>query len=430
MDEINYRLRILNILFGLFLISLISVFVVYFFSDYGYESWQVSEFLINYQGGFVRRGLLGEILFFFIRHTHFDVEWTVKIISAICCIGVCLFFVKSFLKRGYTLYLLPLCFFCSGPLMYNAWLKKDYLMVGIFIIILLIYAKDTLPLFVKILLINILAIFTVLTHEVFGFFALPALFFLFINWFKKKSIFSSIGLSMIALIPSVLGFLSILYNHGDQATAQAVWDSWFILSGRETTAVPMNSVGYLGCPIGTVWTHLKDYIFGVKDNYILAIWYWMIVFPVVYYITTNALLVFKKRPEVYTEKHRTILSSIYIFQLLCLSPVFIFFSMDYIRNFFYLTTSTFALFMIVPMDTLERLLPSILTKFAGKINAWFDLILPPSKSSMAVLMLTVGISFSSFSFRTVVMSTMVYRILLLFSEPTIMLKNLLFTLFQ
>ena len=46
---------------------ILSVFIfqiIKFYSFYSeYSSWQYVEWLINYQGGFVRRGFIGEILF-------------------------------------------------------------------------------------------------------------------------------------------------------------------------------------------------------------------------------------------------------------------------------------------------------------------------------------------------------------------------------
>jgi len=56
-------INIKNFLFGLVLCA--SAFqIIRFYSFYlEYSAWQYSDWLINYQGGFVRRGLIGEILF-------------------------------------------------------------------------------------------------------------------------------------------------------------------------------------------------------------------------------------------------------------------------------------------------------------------------------------------------------------------------------
>jgi hypothetical protein len=428
-NDTNFRLKIFNILFLLFFLSLLSVFFVNLFSHYGYESFQISEFLINYQGGFVRRGLLGEGLFFFTKYFGLDVEWTIKIISAFCCFAVCAFFVKAFLKKGYTLYLLPLCFFCGGIIMTDSWIRKDFLMLGVFILSLLIFNKKALPLFLRIILINLLTIFILLTHEVSGFYSLPILGLLLMHSFlKDKKIIASAGLSFISLLPAIFVFVVVMFNHGDREMSQVIWDSWNILTHKEMTSVPsLNAIGAIGWPSkGTFQVHF-NLNFLAEEYYLLSTLYWLIVFPVVYYISTNALLVFKNRPEIYTENHRTNLSAILLFQFVCLLPLFICLSADYIRIFFYLTASSFALFLIVP-DKVAACFPNILIRLVTKINKGLDRILPPSKTTVGFLMLTIGISYTSFLIKTIWMSTMIYRILLLFSQPIILLKHYILNL--
>ncbi|MDR3340895.1 MAG: hypothetical protein LBT25_12560 [Candidatus Symbiothrix sp.] len=309
--------------------------------------------------------------------------------------------------------------------MSEVWIRKDFLMVGFFILILMVYIQKRLPFWLKILLINLLSIFIILTHEVFAFFALPVLFLLLFNFFhEKRKIYASIGFSLAVLFPSILTFLLVTVNHGDQTTVQAIWDSWSAISGKEIIRIPgNNAVDAIGWPgIDTLFFHFRIN-FLLEEFYILSIWYWLIVFPVVYYISTNAFSVFKKRPEVYTENDRTILSSILCFQLLCLSPLFVCLSIDYIRLFFYLTASSFALFLMVPQNVLANLFPVLPVQLIKKINKGFDLVLPPSKTTLAFLMLIVGISYSGFTLKTIWMSTMVYRIFLLFSEPVILFRD-------
>ena len=62
-----------------FLFSLVAVFFVFttvkFYSFYTeYSTWQYSDWLINYQGGLIRRGLIGEILFRLHKLTFVDLD--------------------------------------------------------------------------------------------------------------------------------------------------------------------------------------------------------------------------------------------------------------------------------------------------------------------------------------------------------------------
>ena len=65
---------------ALAVISQIAAFTDLIQGDYGYQTFQISDWMINYEGGFVRRGLIGQIL------------WTIyqchpyPIVYAIACI--------------------------------------------------------------------------------------------------------------------------------------------------------------------------------------------------------------------------------------------------------------------------------------------------------------------------------------------------------
>ena len=62
----------------------------------------ISEFLVNYQGGFVRRGLLGEILYRISLWLSLDstsIFYIINSISIICFLGVVAFFSFQFIKK-------------------------------------------------------------------------------------------------------------------------------------------------------------------------------------------------------------------------------------------------------------------------------------------------------------------------------------------
>jgi hypothetical protein len=259
----------------------------------------------------------------------------------------------------------------------------------------------------------------ILNHEVFAFFSLPILFLLFFYTSKTKynQAVLSLFIAFVALLPSIFAFALVSINHGDSAIAQAIWDSWNIITNQPLTVLPGNNaveaIGWKG--IDTLFFHF-NINFGIKEYYISSIWYWILVFFVVYYVTMNVLFVFKKQPEIYTKNDRTVLSSIWLFQGMCLLPLFICLSIDYLRIFFYLTASTFTLFLIVPKEAFTHVFPIFWTNWAKKINEKSDLILSPSRTTVALFMLTVGIAYSGFVLKTIWMSTVIYRIFLLFSQ--------------
>ncbi len=420
-DGSSLKQTLLNTAFVLFLLSLLRLFIKQLCAPYGYESWQISEFLINYQGGFVRRGLTGEILFFFVKNFNFNVEWTIKTICMICFSAVCVFFVRAFLKKGYSLYILPLCFFLGGMVLSNSWIRKDCLMLCCLILILWTYNRNKVSYLVKILIINILSIFIILTHEVFAFFALPALLILFWDIYRSQFVI----LSFISLLPGISAFFLVIVMRGNQETAQAIWDSWHIIANQASSEVDLRNaaaVSSIGWP--TEWAVMRHFKanFLTIDRGIFSSLVWCITFPVVYYIATNALLVFRKNENSFAKEHQTVLSSILIFQFLCLSPVFAVLSWDWIRVFFYWITSSFAIFLILPAHKLEKLIPPFLAKFVFRLNNCLSNILFPAKTTMVLLMMFMGISTNGFILDSIIHNSMIYNIISILSEPFIILS--------
>lgn len=322
------RTKILNTLFIIFFIGLIFNFIKGILFPYTYSSWQISEFMINYQGGFVRRGLLGEGLYYLAKNYNVDIILTIKILCAVLYLSVCSFFVYAFRKKSYPLYILPLGFFCGALIMgdnpvHYYWIRKDCLMIFSLILTLLICFKTNIPLFAKILIINILSIFVILNHEIFVFFSFPVFFFILFSHFKKKGSYLAFIHPTVCLLPIVLATAIVTLAHGNADTTQIIWNSWAHFLPEKDILPIGYSIAALGWDsIGTFITHFKFNFLSVGQYSIWSVVAWCFIFPVVYYISVNVLFVFRKTPEDFTEKHRVILSSIFLFQLLCLLPVF------------------------------------------------------------------------------------------------------------
>ena len=431
-DKNNIKQTLLNATFVLFLLTLLSRLGIQLFSTYGYESWPITEYLINYHGGFVRRGLLGEILFFFTKNFNLNIEWTIKIFSLVCLVAVCTFFVRAFLKKGYSLYILPLCFFLGTHILEGCfWTKRDHLVFLFFIAALWALNKIEKSI-IKFLIINILIIIAILIHEASAFFILPILFLLVFNEYRNKTFLQSITLSFVILLPSICAFLLTLYYHGDMKTAQTIWDSWVAVANLNPAKLSNFSHGAISS-IGwtSKWTFKMHFVinFFNQSMRVMAMFFWSMIIPVVYYIVTNALLVFRKNESIFTNKDKTVLSSILVFQLLCLLPFFLILSCDLGRVIFYWTASSFAIFLLTPKEETENLFPSFFTEFIERINKGLTNILRPTKTTVVLFMIIIGIPVVGFSFKGVVGSSVVYNILWILSRLLLALKKIIFIFF-
>lgn len=424
LNKNDWNIILLDIAFLLFTFTLVFILIKSIFYTYGYKSWMISEFLINYQDGFVRRGLIGEIIFLFVQKFNMDIAWTIKIICLFSLFFVCIFFVKFFKKNGFSLYMLPLCFFLSAGILSHNWIRKDYLILSFFIAILLFYNKFKLNRKIKFFLINVLGVFIILCHEVFAFIAIPILFLLITNHFSDKGLKKSMALSLLAIFPMVITFFLTLHFHGNQENAEVIWNSWSNYFKTKTYGIG-EAVSALG------WTSSYAMNFHFKRNFltvengIISICFWLIIFPVVYYIASNSLMVFTKNDKNFTAKDKTNLSSLLFFQLICLSPLLLVLSCDYLRINFYWITSSFAIFLIIPKNEIEILFPKWFISITEKINAFLINLLNPSKASLVLLMFFIGVPDWGFSFEMMYKNTMIYNILTLISKPLIILKDLL-----
>jgi hypothetical protein len=399
----------------LFLIQTVRDLVVWFTPKaLDYSGWGgPSDLYVNYQAGFIRRGLLGEVMYFFARYFSANVEWMITIVCLICFAFLCFFFIKSFCKKGYALYLLPLCFFLGFSYYYHR--NRDYLIITMFILNLWIYGRRW-SMLAKFLLINGLTIFAILTHELFGMILFPTLFLLLCGDSIRagKNIVRSVVSSMLFLLPGILTMLLVTHFHGDQGMAQSIWDSWRVILTQEPMQekVPeQSSIGAIGLSPESVLGHSARSNFLTINNGVPSWLGLLVTFAAVYYVLVNYLSYFRKDGKNYTGEHKTVLSVILLFQFICwLLPSAIGFFTDFGRLFFYWTATSFALFLLIPLNKIQRLTPVFLTKFVNRMNNGLSAILPPSKIALVILMMFIGISPVGFSMGAILHTSVIYNV--------------------
>lgn len=196
-------------------------------------SWQLTEILINYAGGFVRRGLLGQCLLVLARHTGWDVEVVVRH-------GVFLMtIVNAFFVVFVTLAVRPV-------------LTRTALLLSPAVLLFVIYdegayaRKDV----VVTLLIALHATVTISVrerplqrerYERWAKYALPAALSVSILVHEAAALFVTHHLLLLAhtlrrgpkpnewlllLLPTGTAFLATVVFHGDAGTARMICDSW------------------------------------------------------------------------------------------------------------------------------------------------------------------------------------------------------------
>jgi hypothetical protein len=324
--------------------------------------------------------------------------------------------VKKFREKHYALYLLPMCFFLGGEVMSGYFVRKDFLMILIFIGMVWVYMRKQWPATVRFLAINILGVFMLLSHEIFGFLCLPIFVLLLTREFSERRFFGALWRSCLFILPCIISFLLAIHFSGNKEVADTIWASWTILN-KET--VEQGAVGAIGWDtINTFIMHLMSNFLQVKDLMWSTV-IWIITFPFIYYLSTNFLYAFRKKESDYTEKHRTVLSAIILFQFICFIPLFTILCNDYLRMCFLWVAGSFVVFLLIPLEILYGLIPAHLVRIIEKFNAWVSAMLPPSKTIVALLLLIIGLSpyNSDFGLFSTIQTSILYQAIALVSYP-------------
>lgn len=159
-----------SIMIAYFIFRLYFIFCIVFFEDiYSPTDYNFSELLINFEGGFVRRGLIGQIIFELVERTGWD---PFKIIIIGCLpiyIGVGVFLWRKFSEQGLCWWLL------LSPLMYGnsrCIFRKDFLCFAVIIgVLCLLRRSDCSP--IRIVFATLLSIFGLFVHEAYIFYGVP-----------------------------------------------------------------------------------------------------------------------------------------------------------------------------------------------------------------------------------------------------------------
>jgi hypothetical protein len=214
----------LLILTGLLLWAFVSQLAVAF--SWGHGSFQMTEWLINYSGGFVRRGLPGSLIRIGADATGIQANHLVIAFSAICYLALAAWFLRR-ASAVFPAILLLSCILIGFPAYQDSIVRKDCL--GLLLLIACIAVdRSGLPRPAVIPAMNVLAGVAILSHETFVFYALAALVLLRRGDEDPQPLIGVIRRGL-ALLPAAACFLLTVIFHGTPAHAQAVNDSWLPL---------------------------------------------------------------------------------------------------------------------------------------------------------------------------------------------------------
>lgn len=354
------------------------------------NTYAYTEFLINFQGGFVRRGLLGEILYQIYTWFDYPLTWVITTISYLTFFFVLLFFLYQFHKKRYCWWII------FSPLFLGLTtfiVRKDFLLYAVLIGCQYLL-RSTSPTTIKRFCACLLVILALFLHEAFMFWGFPIYALLLLSYRYGK-----IWNYILIFLPLAI-FVILCAHKGSIETAHAIVDSWnSVLSDAPLAKIEENSIGALG------WNSIDTFIFHFKKNINAleggcGIIQLPLYFLGAYYLFTNFLPIFQNSKSFHCASNKLTLSLLYSFVSLCLIPMSTILSCDNGRVFQYASVATFSTFLIIPHNVIMSAFPKWYKHLILKFNIALNHFLPPNKGLMIILLFFIGMSPVSFSINT------------------------------
>lgn len=360
-----------------FFLSLISVYqwVMHHMVNLGDNStdWALFEILTNYEAGFIRRGLLGQILYWIAEYSHLNLRVLMAIFLIPPWLFVAVFMIRNFRKYGIRWWLLAII----GIGLLASVFRKDFIIYTLFIAVLYVYRSRT-SVSVRISVMALLSVVMLLTYE-------PSMFmclgFVALLVLRDRSMAKWARFAYPAVL--CLTMLILLRSTGTAGVGNTIYESWlgiypdgFYISDKVKNSLDWSISDSLRYNLSILMPEFHP-LFLLR--YILFI----VLIPYIYisYMFTDTYSNAKRFP--YGPRTFT---SLYLFFMLCMLPMWIGLSCDYGRMLYHATLSSLCVAFIVPEKLTSSTFPRWALNISSAINRLFSCI-PRTIYSITLLMI-------------------------------------------
>lgn len=330
---------------------------------WGHNNWCMTECLINYAGGFVRRGLPGELALSASSISGISPNVIIVIACFLLLVGLILFYCRK-VTRKMPAFLIFSPIVLGIPAFNDFLVRKDTLCIAILILCLII-EKTKCSILLKNILINLLGITAILSHEGFIFYGFLSI--IAYRYFRSEKKLINI---IISFSPMILTFAISSIYHGDELTALAINKSlisvWHSIDPSDkdinfpSCAITSLKYSLTNCPwmgysvLSEISYHIYTPIAWLAT--IIICYGYLLEFIVVNPSETNGVI-----SSLEVEKSR--LFVILTAQLIFISPLFMI-GWDYGRWIFLWTASSLAIYLL-GLNWNDQFLLKVTTYVAG-----------------------------------------------------------------
>lgn len=375
-----------------------SYFIQLVSPHYDYHSWEISEWLINYEGGFVRRGIVGQMLYVIEQVHVYDVRVAIRLIYALSSLVILFILYRVFKSEGWSPVLLPTGL-CLGYTLFSLWGRKDFLMLALAFAVYLCYRAAVIrpdKRYATWLLLYLLAAIQLLAHEASFFFTYPILMLYSYRLYRRSNLsrLRSASRTFVCFLPVLVVMAAVCLFKGDKSVAQAIWASWSEVfaaypdaSGSSLMGSGVQALGWNA--FSTFKYHSHSAYFGCGSPSPLQVILALFVILSAYFLLTriDCVSMGKSRPKLL---NHTLLSNVALVQFISLLPMFTVLSCDWGRTLPYWMLSTMFFYHVFKHEGIT--FTPFLTQVSGTIQGFIDgnrLLRSPATYLLLVLLTPV-----------------------------------------
>lgn len=341
---------------------------------FAYSSFEISDWLINYEGGFVRRGLMGEVLLLLYNLHNYDVKWMIYFVCAISFLWI-LFIVCRVCRRCH-ISVIPFLIVYINCFVPAVRYRRDFLILVLCFYIYLLYAKYIATDKRKYALFaTMLMTLSILIHEASFFFIVPILFIIF--WLdRNRGVMSTKANKetykktfLLFFLPITAMVLSCLMKGTGGQVANDIWESWMpaFVAYPEKQGIPRmgNGVAFLNNDLmSAIHFHLDENYYIYSHSLFLCIQRILsvgIALTATYFIMKFNLHIDFKKKEVYIEKMNGI-GNIVLIQFIAMIPMFTILSCDFGRTILYCVVSSLFIYYSIDINKISTICQPLISK--------------------------------------------------------------------
>lgn len=387
----------LNAVINLLMLAVTAYIIFFMYSVFVTDihtlrNYGLSEFTINYEGGFVRRGLLGQLILWIASTTGISPRVMIGVLSLLSFAFVVYYMVRNFISHGICWWILPTSYVFVSAII--CIVRKDFFIISIFILTLWLYRHTQWNKWVRLAILATSVALCTLIYEGISFIIIPATAILLLS---DRQIQAPLWAKLCAIAVPCIAFVACSIAHGDAATAEAIHQSWRQWDGE------MININELSL---SLWAISWDIPFALQCNESILLYdaytsYWpKVIYRIAVLLLTlyigSRYLFTMTRQKADDDNAQSQFSTLFFVIFLCMSPLWLGLSCDFGRMVMQLMIISFATWWSMPPDQRKNLFPQPINNAVVKLNHTVDTVIPNRPATIAVLLLCTGISSTFF----------------------------------